>query len=326
MKKRDKSTKICIVIMIIAIISVVVTLIITNSQNNNYSSSITSKEENPYKVANEYDGTYSFKMESSYDTGYSFISLGIITFENGKCKAKYVVQSEGSDTDYKYEYEGFCGLNNNDENNFYFNLNKGNYIYKCLKSETGFDCILKSDYDLSRDTKQANLKLESLNNTDDLNAFYSKFVNEEKAKWKAEKEKKKAEEKAKKEAEEKAQKEVEEKSFKESCKTFTFEQIARNPENFKGTKVKLTGEVIQALYDTNSVDLRVNITKKGNYSPYYTDTIYVTYNTTAGEDKILENDIITIYGTSMGDYTYKSTIGAIINLPLISAKYIEINN
>lgn len=325
MKKRE----IFILIMIIAIISAVVIFVVTNLDHEDYSSSLAlqeEKEENPYKIASEYDGTYSFKMESSYDTGYSFISLGIITFENGKCKAKYIVQSEGSDTDYKYEYEGFCGLNNNDENNFYFNLNKGNYIYKCLKSETGFDCILKSDYDLSRDTKQANLKLESLNNTDDLDAFYSKFVNEEKTKWKAEKEKQRAEEKAKKEAEEKAQKEAEEKSFKDSCKTYTFEQMARNPENFKGTNVKLTGEVIQALYDTNSVDLRVNITKKGSYSPYYTDTIYVTYNTTAGEDKILENDIITIYGTSMGDYTYKSTIGAIINLPLISAKYIEINN
>lgn len=321
MKKRE----IFILIMIIAIISAVVIFVVTNLDHEDYSSTLAlqeEKEENPYKVANEYDGTYSFKMESSYDTGYSFISLGIITFENGKCKAKYVVQSEGSDTDYKYEYEGFCGLNNNDENTFYFNLNKGNYIYKCLKSETGFDCILKSDYDLSRDTKQANLKLESLNNIDDLDAFYSKFVNEEKTKWKAEKEKQRAEEKAKKEAEEKSQKEAEEKSFKDSCKTYTFEQMARNPENFKGTNVKLTGEVIQAMYDTNSVNLRVNITKKGSYSPYYTDTIYVTYNTTAGEDKILKDDIISIYGTSMGDCSYKTVLGSEVTLPLISAKYI----
>ena len=157
-----------------------------------------------------------------------------------------------------------------------------------------------------------------------MSSFTYIYRNEEKTKWKAEKEKKKAEEKAKKEAEEKAQKEAEEKSFKESCKTYTFEQMARNPDNFNGTNVKLTGEVIQALYSSNSVDLRVNITKKGTYSPYYTDTVYVTYDTKTGEDKILEDDIITIYGTSMGDYTYKSTIGATINLPLISAKYIEL--
>lgn len=142
-----------------------------------------------------------------------------------------------------------------------------------------------------------------------------------------EQEQKEAEEKAKEEqrkAEEKARKEQEEKDFKESCNTYTYEQMARNPEKFKGTNVKLTGEVIQALYDTSSVDLRVNITKQGKYSTYYTDTVYVTYYPSNEEDKILEDDIITIYGTSQGDYTYTSTIGAKVTLPLIYAKYIQI--
>ena len=101
--------------------------------------------------------------------------------------------------------------------------------------------------------------------------------------------------------------------------------MARNPESFKGTNVKVTGEVVQALYGTSGVDLRVNITKKGNYSTYYTDTIYVVHYPETGEDKILENDIITIYGTSQGEYSYTSTIGAPITLPLIQGKYIEIN-
>ena len=120
-------------------------------------------------------------------------------------------------------------------------------------------------------------------------------------------------------------KEQEEKDFKSSCQTYTFEQMARNPDNFKGTNVKVTGEVIQALYGYGSVSLRVNITKEGNYTTYYTDTIYVTYTPEEGEDKILEDDIITIYGTSDGEYTYTSTIGASVTLPYIKGKYIEIN-
>lgn len=131
-------------------------------------------------------------------------------------------------------------------------------------------------------------------------------------------------EKAQKEAEEKAKKEQEEKNFKESCKTYTFEQIARNPEKFKGTNVKVTGEVIQAIYNSSSVDLRVNITKQGKYSTYYTDTIYVVYYPKEGEDKILEDDIVTIYGISQGDYSYISTIGSKVTLPLIYGKYIQI--
>ena len=101
--------------------------------------------------------------------------------------------------------------------------------------------------------------------------------------------------------------------------------MARNPENFKGTNVKVTGEVIQALYGSEGIDLRVNITKEGNYATYYTDTIYVVYYPEEGEDKILEDDIITIYGTAQGDYTYTSTLGGPITLPLVYGKYIEIN-
>ena len=102
-------------------------------------------------------------------------------------------------------------------------------------------------------------------------------------------------------------------------------------KEFEGTSgggavnVKVTGEVVQALYGTSGVDLRVNITKEGTYTTYYTDTIYVVYYPEAGEDKILEGDVITIYGTSQGDYTYTSTLGASINLPLIYGKYIELN-
>lgn len=143
----------------------------------------------------------------------------------------------------------------------------------------------------------------------------------------AEREKKEAEERAKKEQEEKEKKALkakQEKEFKEKCKTYTYQQIARNPEKFKGTNVKLTGEVIQALYGSDSVDLRVNITKEGTYSTWYTDTVYVVYDTEEGEDKILEDDIITIYGTSLGDYTYTSTMRAPVTLPLIDGKYITI--
>ena len=133
-----------------------------------------------------------------------------------------------------------------------------------------------------------------------------------------------AEEK-KKQEEEIARKQQEESEFKASCQTYTFDQMARNPENFKGTNVKVTGEVVQALYGTSGVDLRVNITKEGTYTTYYTDTIYVVYYPESGEDKILEGDVITIYGTSQGDYTYTSTLGASINLPLVYGKYIELN-
>lgn len=271
-------------------------------------------KENPYEVANQYDGIYKFSLESDNGNGYIFTSIGVIVFKNGECKVKY---ETGSDTITKRtrELEGFYGLNQEDNSTFHFSLNDDdNYelkTYKCEINEKNLSCELKSEHDLSGCT---NNKLDLIYfDNQDLNEFDTIFSQVLK------------EEEEKKIAEEKAKKEQEKAAFKESCQTYTFEQMARNPESFKGTNVKVTGEVVQALYGTSSVDLRVNITKEGTYTTYYTDTIYVTYYPEEGEDKILEEDIITVYGTSQGDYTYTSTLGTPVTLPLIYGKYVEIN-
>jgi hypothetical protein len=116
---------------------------------------------------------------------------------------------------------------------------------------------------------------------------------------------------------------VDETEYKDECIEKSYEELARNPDNVKGTKVKVTGEVIQVTEYNNKIELRVNITKE-EYG-YYTDTIYVTYVPKAGEDKILEDDIVTIWGISEGDYSYTSIMGSKVTLPKIDAKYIEIN-
>lgn len=123
--------------------------------------------------------------------------------------------------------------------------------------------------------------------------------------------------------EEKAKKESD---FKNECKKYTFEELARNPEKIKGKKVKLTGQVIQTYESSwsSSVDLRINITK--NEYGFYSDVIYATYILPNGTDKILEDDIITIWGTAEGDYSYTSVLGTKVTLPKINVKYIEIKN
>lgn len=102
----------------------------------------------------------------------------------------------------------------------------------------------------------------------------------------------------------------------------TCEEIARNPDTYLGKPAKLQGEVIQSMPEGDSYTLRVNITP-GQY--YWSDTILVTYTKQeAGESNILEDDIVTMYGTLMGTYTYESVMGASITVPLLVAKYIDI--
>lgn len=106
-----------------------------------------------------------------------------------------------------------------------------------------------------------------------------------------------------------------------ACVAYTYDQIARNPAAYVGTFGKYTGEVIQVIEGSdNYIELRVNITP-GAYG--YTDTIYVTYRLKSGEPRILDGDIITIYGMNLDTISYQTVLGATITIPWVMADYID---
>lgn len=110
------------------------------------------------------------------------------------------------------------------------------------------------------------------------------------------------------------------KYYKDNSSTYTYEEIARSPEEYKGKLAVFTGKVVQVSGNV----LRVSITRYGTYSTYYKDTIYVTYNYDEGL-KVLENDIITIYGVLNGEKTYKTVLGAHVTIPSFDVYYAELN-
>ena len=105
-----------------------------------------------------------------------------------------------------------------------------------------------------------------------------------------------------------------------------FETLSRNPDKHKGEKLKFIGKVIQVQEPTfgNTVQLRINVTKE-TYEYFddatWTDTIFATVELTDGDDRILEDDIITFYGECKGLYSYTSVLGSKISLPKIEIKY-----
>ena len=111
------------------------------------------------------------------------------------------------------------------------------------------------------------------------------------------------------------------KAFKEECESYSYNEIARNPDKYDGKSAKFTGEVIQVMEDGDDYTLRVNVTK-GKY--YWDDTVLVSYTRKDDDEpRILEDDIIVMYGTLAGTHTYESVMGASITVPLFFAEYVD---
>ncbi len=115
-----------------------------------------------------------------------------------------------------------------------------------------------------------------------------------------------------------------EKDYRTACKMIDYRDLARNPDKYKGELFKFTGEIIQVVEPVwgNTVSLRINVTK-GDYG-IYKDTIYATVELPAGSDRLLKDDIVTIYGECDGLYTYNSVLNSSVSIPKISIKYFEL--
>lgn len=106
--------------------------------------------------------------------------------------------------------------------------------------------------------------------------------------------------------------------YKSACISVSYEEFARDKNALEGQKLTFTGEVIQVLDDT----YRINITKD-DFG--YSDTIIFEIDSDKLSEKILEGDVVTIWGESRGFISYESTFNEIITVPHIRAVYIENN-
>lgn len=111
--------------------------------------------------------------------------------------------------------------------------------------------------------------------------------------------------------------------YKSSAEHIQYVELARNPDKYKTKRVVYTGKVIQTLELGNNVVLRVAVTK-GEYG-LWSDMVYVNYRRSDGESRILEDDIITLWGTVKGLKTYESIFEVAVTIPEIDAKYITID-
>lgn len=91
----------------------------------------------------------------------------------------------------------------------------------------------------------------------------------------------------------------------------TYDNLARRPDDYKDSKVKFTGKVLQVLEGDGYVQIRFAIDRD------YDKVVLCEYNPSIVDSRILEDDIITIYGVSMGTITYQSAMNVPITVPAI---------
>jgi hypothetical protein len=102
----------------------------------------------------------------------------------------------------------------------------------------------------------------------------------------------------------------------------TYDDLARFPEKYMGSKLELTGEVVQIIDQTNSrVELRANITRNDSF---WEDDVYLYYSGDLPH-RLLEDDIIHVYAFGRGLVEYKTVLGAKRTIPKLEiVKIIDI--
>ncbi len=101
-----------------------------------------------------------------------------------------------------------------------------------------------------------------------------------------------------------------------TCGYVEYNSVERNPSNFNGKRIAVTGKVIQVSEGWfDSVTLRVDCNG---------DVWYVKYTHKDNESRILEDDIITCYGECTGVESYTTILGSTVTIPSMKMQYFDL--
>lgn len=98
----------------------------------------------------------------------------------------------------------------------------------------------------------------------------------------------------------------------------TYDNLARTPDDHIGDKIKLSGEIAQVIEGDDSSQYRMAVDQD------YDKIVLIEVPKELLSSRILENDLITIYGESQGTVDYESTMGGTITVPAITVDKFEV--
>ena len=99
-----------------------------------------------------------------------------------------------------------------------------------------------------------------------------------------------------------------------SATTIDYRSLYKGANTLNGKFYRITGEIVQVIGDAY---YHVNMTKSGSeYYTYYTDRIQISLIGKPSEI-LMEGDIISFTGESLGNYTYTTTLGSNNTIPFL---------
>jgi len=104
--------------------------------------------------------------------------------------------------------------------------------------------------------------------------------------------------------------------FKTSCINVSYDELLRYPEKYEGARIHVKGEIMQDIF----LGYLIQITK-GSYG-IWDDITHLLW--IKDEPKIIEDDIIEIWGYGAGLYSYTTVMGAEKTVPSIDGEYVDL--
>lgn len=115
-------------------------------------------------------------------------------------------------------------------------------------------------------------------------------------------------------------KEMSEEDFKKQCEEISYEDLARNPDSYKGKAIKAKLRIEQVVDDTY-----LRAYSNDDTDSWYGDE-YVLYDSRDNGENLIEEDIVTVYGVYYGTETMERAIGGSDDIPCICLIYTELES
>jgi len=191
-------------------------------------------------------------------------------------------------------------------------------VFSPVCSDSNHDGVEEKISKLETSIKEKDTEIETLNAKVDSAAPWFEMKEEEQKAIEQGNEKREAEEQAKEKAKEEQEKRKAEEKEKKGYDTgIGYKDLARNPKDYVGKKIKFKGKVIQVMEGDGEVQVRLAV--NGDYD----NIMYCAYNSSIVTSRVLEDDYITVMGKSSDLITYTSTMGGEITIPSMVVEKID---